>query len=155
VSRFGTNEDVDTMLQISDKAWGELEDIAAAAAIRLSTNPEQLAIEMAKSDSRSRNKAALAWLLEQDSSEIRGYFRGVLHDPSDVKRLQGVQYLSDRLSRPELQQILDEYPGDGTYYYNVVTWLDRSLYAPSPLKGMFAEDLRKEVKGVNAPITLD
>jgi len=31
-----------------------------------------------------------------------------------------------------------------TYYYNVVTWLDRLLYSPAPLRELFARDLERQ-----------
>jgi HEAT repeat protein len=141
VSRFGDERDVQLLLDASDNAWGELEALGPAAALRLSPDPQRLAIEMTRSDSRGRSKAARRWLVGQDSPEVRDYFRGLLNDGDESERILGVQYLSKRVSRAELEQLLDEYGGTDTYYYNVVTWLDRLLYAPSPLREMFARDL--------------
>ena len=39
--------------------------------------------------------------------------------------------------------MLLEYPTRSTYYYDVVTWLDRLLYSPSPLKELFARELEE------------
>jgi HEAT repeat protein len=145
VSKFGNEQDVQTLLDISDNAWGELEDLAPATAIRLSTNSQALAIEMARAGGRGRQKAAVRWLVTQDSNEVKEYFRGLLNDEAASNRVQGIQYLSKRLTADELKQLLDEYPGKGTYYYDVVTWLDRLLYAPQCLKEMFIRDLDQEV----------
>jgi HEAT repeat protein len=81
----------------------------------------------------------------QDSGEVSVYFRGLLNDESESKRAQAVRYLSKKLGTAELEELLNEYPGNETYYYNVVTWLDRILYAPSSLKEMFTRDLNIEV----------
>jgi hypothetical protein len=181
VSLFGDDTDVQTLLDISDKAWGELENLAAISAIRLSAHPNLTAIEMARSDRRGRGEAALQWLFDQDSVEVRDYFRGLLKDESGDKRAQGIRYLSSRpshvdydsgeldgyfrellndedqnnrvrgilflvkrLSRMDLERLLDEYMGQPKYYYNVVTHLDRFLYAPSVLKDMFMRDIKQE-----------
>jgi hypothetical protein len=145
VSKFGDDRDVRSLLDISEGAWGEVADLAPMAAIHLSAKPDELAIEMAQSASRAWKKAAVRWLATQDSATAKQYFRALLNDTDEDNRVQGIQYLSKRLSRKELERLLDEYPSQGTYYYNVVTWLDRLLYAPSSLKEMFTRDLDQEV----------
>jgi hypothetical protein len=40
--------------------------------------------------------------------------------------------------------MLESYLEKETYYYNVLTWLDRLLYSPSPLREMFVRELEKE-----------
>ena len=145
VSKFGDEQDVKSLMDISDEAWGELAELAAATAIRLSPNPHILAIEMARAGGSARKKAAVRWLVTQDSAEVRQYFRALLNDEQASNRVQGVHYLSKRLGREELEQLLDEYPNEGTYYYDVVTWLDRLLYAPQSLREMFLRDLDEEV----------
>jgi hypothetical protein len=100
---------------------------------------------MARAGGSARKKAAVRWLVTQDSAEVRQYFRALLNDEQASNRAQGVHYLSKRLGREELEQLLDEYPNEGTYYYDVVTWLDRLLYAPQSLREMFLRDLDEEV----------
>lgn len=138
---------MEPLLDISAKAWGELADIAAATAIQLSPNPEVLALEMVKAGDNARNKAAIRWLFRQDSPEIKKYFRGLMGDENDTNRARGVYYLSQRLSASEMEATLVEYLTGPTYYYDVVTWIDRLLYAPSPLKEMFARELEQKARG--------
>ena len=43
--------------------------------------------------------------------------------------------------RKKLEQVLERYMESKTYYYNVVCWLDRVLYAPKSFKMMFRKEL--------------
>jgi hypothetical protein len=144
VSKFGDDQDVQTLLNISEKAWGRLEKLATEAAIRLSRGPLQLALEMAISGNARKAKIANQWLKNQDSSEIRNYFRSLLDDEGESRRAVGVSYLARKLDETQMRELLDEYLGKQTYYYNVVTWVGRLLYAPSPLKEMFTRDLNQQ-----------
>ncbi|MBS1829458.1 MAG: hypothetical protein JST93_29430 [Acidobacteria bacterium] len=36
-------------------------------------------------------------------------------------------------SRGQLERLISAYQDQSEYYYNVVTWLDRYLYAPKPV----------------------
>jgi hypothetical protein len=146
LSRFGGPEDVQPLLDISEEAWPEFESLAPEAAIRLAPFPNKLAVEFADGGGRGRHDAGMRWLVGQDSTEAKVYFRRLLDDDSETKRLQGLQYLSKRMDREELTAILEGYPGEKKYFYNVVTWLDRLLYAPPALLEMFVRDLDKSVR---------
>jgi hypothetical protein len=100
---------------------------------------------MVKAGGSGRDKAGFRWLIERDSPLARAYFRSLLTDESDGNRARGIYYLSQKLPKPELEEILVEYQNEPTYYYNVVTWFDRLLYSPSPLKEFFVRQLAKQV----------
>jgi hypothetical protein len=48
------------------------------------------------------------------------------------------------MTAKEVEQFLKEYLGRETYYYNIVTWLDRLLYSPMPLRDMFTQELKQK-----------
>ena len=147
LSKLGGEEDVAALLSLADEAWGELKQLALATAIRLSPSPSRLALQMAGTGDTERNRVAFEWLVEQDDSEVQTFFRAQLLDESTDNRMRGIYYLWRKLSPPELERLLGDYPGDGTYYYDVVTWLDRLLYAPGVLKDMFARELEGLARG--------
>jgi len=133
VSRFGDEQDVQTLLDVSNGAWGELEEFGPKTAITLSHDPQSLAIAMAQSDNAARSKAALGWLVGQDSARIRDFFRSLLSDENGSRRVQAVQYLSRRFDEKELEKLLDEY----------LTWEGRNgceqARAHTPRKGRHHE----------------
>ena len=91
-------------------------------------------------------RQALKWLSCQDTANVRSYFRGLLNDEEEGKRAFGIWYLSKVMTRGELESLLNEYMGKESYYYNVVTWLDRFLYAPPEFREMFRRDLQGEAE---------
>jgi hypothetical protein len=144
ISKFGNAEDVQTLLNISTDAWGELKDFGPATAIRLSSDPDGLAFEILGPGNTVGRDAALRWLMNRDSDAVRQYFLELLTDESDRNRARGTYYLSRKLNRSEIEELLLEYPTRSTYYYDVVTWLDRHLYSPPPLKQLFDRELEQE-----------
>ena len=144
VSKFGEEGDVPALQEAADHMWGEAQELAAAAAIQLSTDGDQVALGMLKSEDRVGSKAAYSWLVRRDSPQIREYFRSSLNDESESNRLRGVYYNSTKLNHGELETLLSEYLENARYYYNVVTWLDRILYSPPTLREMFIRELEKQ-----------
>lgn len=144
LAKFGNSADVPELLAVSKEARGELKEVTLAAAIRLSEDPAGFAFELADSGDREQKREALRWLVSQDSDKVREYFRGLLGDDSESVRELAVWYLASRLTRDEMEELLREYSGRESYYYNVVAWLDRLLYAPRQLREMFVESLGRE-----------
>lgn len=141
VARHGDSSDVKSLLALSRTAWGELKELALGTAIQLSAEPQKLAMQLACSKDQVRRDEALRWLTVQDSEEVKGYFKGLLNDESEILREVAIAYLASRLSGNELEVLLQEYGQSSSYYYNVVTWLDRLLYAPADLRGLFRRQL--------------
>jgi hypothetical protein len=73
-------------------------------------------------------------LLYADNTEIRTY---------------ALAYLTNVLSEDELEKLLSEYSSAGRYYYNVVTWLDRWLYAPKKLRDSFRKELKVHISSIS------
>jgi len=69
----------------------------------------------------------------------------MLLENSDVVRRKSVGFFADSYEKDDLEKLLDRYITQPTYYYDVVCWLDRILYAPAQLKAMFIRQLAKEL----------
>jgi hypothetical protein len=59
-------------------------------------------------------------------------------------RLEAVRYLATVLSRQRVEAFLQQYVQADRYFYNVVCWIDRVLYAP----GEFAEAYERELENL-------
>jgi hypothetical protein len=77
---------------------------------------------------------------------VKKSFEELLNDESDINRVRAIRYFSRRWNAAELEEFLREYIARGTYYYNVVTWLDRLLYSPSPLRDMYVKSLEQSTR---------
>jgi hypothetical protein len=146
VSRFGTAEDVPSLLEIAKNHWGDARDEAGLAALRLTTQPFEVARELAQSGHQTLVQAGFDWLYEQDSDEVVKFFEGLLNSDGPSDRERAVYFFSVRQQK-ENAAILERQFDRETYYYNVVTWLDRLLYAPEPLRAFFAGQLKRTAKG--------
>ena len=52
----------------------------------------------------------------------------------------------------ELRALLEQCVRRESYYYNIVAWLDRLLYAPSLLREMYLRELQEKMFRVGSPI---
>jgi hypothetical protein len=144
VRRFGTSEDVPALLQISRESWGEARDEAGAAALYLSSNPVAVALELVQSNSPTLVGTGYDWLYKQVSPEVEEFFNASLESESDTARIKALYYFSRSRSSGCLESMLEAQMNRATYYYNVVTWLDRLLYSPAPLRDFFVKDLERQ-----------
>lgn len=146
VCRYGTSEDVPALLSIAKEGWGEECNEAGACALRLSPNPFDVARELVKSTRSELAQAGYAWLYGQRSQEALDFFEALLDSGNDKERVRAVYYLSKTRTNEELENVLETNLQKEKYYYNVVTWLDRLLYSPEPLKEFFVRRLEDEAK---------
>ncbi len=142
--KFGGPDDLPVLLQISTDAWGEMRDEAGAAALRLSPRPFETALELLKNRSAMLVQMGFNWLYQQDSPEVRKFFEELADDKDDTNRVRSVYYFSRKLETADLETLLETQFKKETYYYNVIFWLDRLVYAPSPLRELFAAELKKK-----------
>jgi hypothetical protein len=85
-----------------------------------------------------RIAAAAARLVTRDEAvEVTELEQLLNHRQSEV-RLAGVAELTKRLTRQQSEDLLQRYPQQGHYYYNVVAALDRRLYAPDAIVRLVA-----------------
>jgi hypothetical protein len=144
ICEFGGAEDLDELVKITTDAWGDLRQTAASAALRLSPRPLEVAYELTKNSDSEVVRIAFGWLFAQDSQDVKDFFLGLLHDENDTNRVRALHYFSRWVTRSELEEFLEIYITGETYYYDVVTWLDRLVYSPSPLREMFVRDLKQQ-----------
>lgn len=142
LSRFGNEADVMALVAIAKAGRGELRKAAADAALKL--DPGGVASEafLASNDPVLVAKGLSLMPYEQAVTSNRPV--ALLNNENLGVRTAALLYLVEKASGPELEQTLREYVTQKTYYYNVVCWLDRLLYTPSPLKEMYTRDLRRQ-----------
>jgi hypothetical protein len=82
--------------------------------------------------------AAVHTLYQPDAIDA---VRGLLNHQSEAVRVAAVRQLDILMSPAQLDEVLVDYMSQGTYFYNVVSWLDRLLFAPEPLRQRFRDQL--------------
>lgn len=143
ISKVGSPTDASTLLDIAKSAHGEAQKSAAAGALRISSEPVEAAQELMGSVQSEVVKIAFDWMLSQKSPAVKSFFLKTLNDQKDSNRIKALRYFSSLKGR-EMRKLLKQYLSQEAYYYNVVTWLDRLLYSPQPLRHVYAQDLARK-----------
>jgi hypothetical protein len=144
VCNFGDSGYESELLRIAKETYGERQEEATSGALMLSSNPAKTAAELLGSESADLAKVAFSWMTHQNRYDFSDVFKDFLHDEDGGLRIQSVFWLSKRLQRSDLEAVLLDYVESGTYYYDVVTSLDRLLYAPPRLRESFARELEQQ-----------
>jgi hypothetical protein len=137
---------VSVLLEIAKATYGKAAKEAAAGALRFSPDPIKVARELLQTSRPEVTKVVFDWMYLQDSPDVRDLFVELLDGEDEARRIRALYYFFSRLQRDELEALLEKYVGKDVYYYNVVAWLDRILYSPSPLREMFVKELEEEAE---------
>lgn len=139
--KYGDISDVEKLLEVALESGTETRRLAFDGALTLADDKiAVLEIMLKESDGKTAGKAAEElWVLDED--RVREISRVMLSADDTDKRLIGIAILVKFCKKAELEALLDEYMATSPHYYNVVTWLDKTLYAP----GRYGEFFRKEL----------
>jgi hypothetical protein len=143
VSRFGDASDVKALLVLAKEGFQSIATHAAAAALKLSPEPNEVARELTMGPHSEVKAIAFRWLLDNPSEQAKALCRELLDGQDATNRVRSTYCLSQMLNRDELEQLLKDYLARETYFYSVVTWLDRLLYSPSPVRKVFHQKLEQ------------
>lgn len=139
---LSTKDDISTLVNIALNSAGDICSEACQKALALSDNNFNIETLL-----ESNNFIIIKLCLKESLS--RGYYikkekieKLMLHTNEDV-RVITVAYLMKALKKKQakLKNILDKYLENQTYYYNVVCWLDRIIYAPQIFKKLYRNQL--------------
>jgi len=139
----GNTEDSVLLLHAAEDATGEEAIVAASVAITLFPGEGGPAFELLKSRKPELFKLAIRTLMSSTRSHLWNQIKGRLYDEDENIRKAVSAYAVLKFRPKELTKILEVYLSKDIYYYNVVFYFDRALYAKLPLRKLFL----KEIKG--------
>ncbi|HUV97959.1 MAG TPA: DUF4062 domain-containing protein [Candidatus Paceibacterota bacterium] len=145
--KLATKSDMVGLIDVALKKSGKLQEEAAAKA--LAFDEKGLAFEKFLG---SENDALVRTCLKTSLSDgvclDSGRIHSLLHSKKDQIREMAAAYIMEAFNRDKkkLERFLNDYVQSETYYYNVVCWLDRILYAPRIFKMMFRKQLAEKLK---------
>jgi hypothetical protein len=141
LAKYGDTLDAEKLLEAARRSYGETQNIAFEAALRLGQDKEEI-LEIMVNEGRHDVAAQAAehlWRLNQE--KLKELAKGMLRVDEPEKRLRGLAILVLYCEKDALEDLLEEYIGGKSYYYNVVTWMDRTLYAPGRYREYFKKEL--------------
>jgi hypothetical protein len=132
LARCGDARDSQLAVDAAFGLRGEQAGYAAEVALRLSANRPETAVKLLKSTSGAIISAALRGLDDLPLKEAVTTCLPLLTNRRAATRRLATEYLLTRLNRKQQRALIGLYINDNSYYYyNVVTIVDRHLYAPS------------------------
>ena len=148
ILRFGDKSDIEMLNKIALNSYGETKRIAIEALFKFSEDRDsRLALIINKDE--TIYKTSLQMLIKYDLPYKIEIAKILLKSEIEDRRLDGLSILISSLNEIELEKFLDDYLSQGTYYYNVVTWLDKCLYAVGAFKDLFKSKMLARLEKSN------
>ena len=148
ILHFGDKSDIEMLNKIALNSYGETKRIAIEALFKFSEDRDsRLALIINKDE--TIYKTSLQMLLKYDLPYKIEFAEILLKSEIEDRRLDGLAILLHYLNETELEKYLDDYLKQDTYYYNVVTWLDKCLYAVGVFKGLFKSKMLARLEQSN------
>jgi Domain of unknown function (DUF4062) len=141
--RFGSDTDLSLLLEIANNKYGDLKKEAAKAALKLAPGISGVATTFLNSSDVSLVVMAIDSLKKSMEPGGDKALQSLLNHKVDSVRINTLTYFIDTLSQEQLITLLNAYLEQPTYFYNVVCWIDRILYAPSPIKEIYQRRLHQ------------
>lgn len=141
LERAGDASDIPSLIAIGKEAYGELKQVAGEAALRLSPGPTGATLQLLETGDEGLIQLAFGHLTEA-AQQIRNVANQLLRHENPSIRKAALGYLATHLDENELAELLTSYQ-QGRYFYNVVCWTDRILFAPPRLREPFRKELLK------------
>lgn len=124
--------------ELAVQASGRVKAAAGAAAIVLA--PEDTFQQFAESGDETLVALALSYAAKYRSDLVE-HIWSLLNDDEGTIRAVAAGYCVSMLEDEDLEVLLNEYIAQDSYYYNIVTWLDRALYAPETVRTLYRSKL--------------
>lgn len=143
LQQVGGQQDIQTLVKLAQTRWTrEFRDEVARAASQLSAQHEPDMHTMLTTEDAIVVGHALATLFNDSQSTVSDdLVEGLLNKDVEDLRIVALAYVVSTRSEDQLVELLNRYQAQSSYYFNVVCWLDRVLYAPPPLKEAFRRSL--------------
>lgn len=144
IAENGDSSDVPKLITICTNSYGEISELAANSALQLDPGISGAVSSFLLANDIRLIKFALKYLRTEPIEITKSIAETLLLNNNDSIRRQAVFFLINKLPKEELEELLRSYPKTH-YYYNVICWLDRFLYAPSPFKEVFIKKMENEL----------
>ena len=141
----GSTSDTEAVLRISRSNNEDLKKSASRVALKLFPGANGAAAELLQTNDQVIVGLAVESLMDYELDEIRPILEPLLNNTIGQIRLKALTYFVKKLSHDDLAGLMSECLARPTYFYNVICWLDRILYAPLPLRPAYEAQLESMV----------
>lgn len=141
IAKYGGAEDVPALIKIAFDNYGSNRIEAVRYALKFSGFDKTVIKQFLESGEKEIIKICLAYDLVVKLYALTEDAKKLLMDKTDDIRLYALCYLANVLTKKELTKLLINYLAGTTYYYNVICWLDRILFASPKIRRIFKQEL--------------
>jgi|GEM_PF-1469378 len=141
ISKFGDKSDIQKLMHISSKLPQKSKDYAIETSIKLSDNKNYFIKKLLRNKDSEIVTIAAQHIKDLPVKYQIHLSKRLLLNKNDNLRSISLSILISKCHRNELEKTLDKYILNESYYYNVVTWIDRCLYA----KGRYGKYFKNEI----------
>jgi HEAT repeat protein len=146
INRFGDEDDIQNLIDVAKKKEGVLQESAARAALKLSPDVKETARSLLLTAKEDLARVVVGYLADQqDVAAMSEFLEPLLQDENDIVRRKVTAFFAKKFTEEELENLLGRYTSQPNYYYDVVCWFDKILYAPTQLKLLFTRKLEDEL----------
>lgn len=146
IAKYGTLEDVPTLIKIAFDSYGSTKIEATKQALKYSNFDKEIIRQFISSGDKDIVKACLAYDLDTKSHVMITDTKAMLMHKIEDIRIFALSYLVNVLTKQKLVKLLNEYLSGTTYYYDVVCWLDRILFASPKIRRIYRQELLSMIK---------
>lgn len=139
-AKYAGKKDIDVLSEIASS--GDVEGRIVAAKRLLKLDPgKRRSRDLLESSYSDVVKEAIYWHIANEERLDWSELSALLYSKGDEIRLLATAYAVKTWTRQKLVPLLKRYLSGETYYYDVVCWLDRVLYAPRDLAQGYKKQL--------------
>lgn len=152
LERCGTASDANALVDFARKTYyRHIKERAASLALRLDPGLSGTIDALLQSGDTILTGTAIRSLDRVNTDQGWEKVEPLLtSDKADI-RVQATAYAVAMMPTENLEQLLEQYALRPTYFFNVVCWLDRVLYAPLPLRDLYRRDLEDRLRPATMP----
>lgn len=147
IAKHGNAEDVPVLIKIAFGNYGSTSRVEAVrCALKFSSFDKAVIKQFLESGEKEIIKTCLSYDLTDKLHSLTEDAKKLLMDKTDKIRLYALSYLANILTSKKLNALLKTYLAGSTYYYNVVCWLDRILFATPKIRKVYKQELLHIIK---------
>lgn len=145
VASVGDPSDVKYLIEIAESSYGEEKKVALLGLERLAVGERDIVKTLMVSETREVRQIGVRRIGDLSEEDAIPLLEDALADQDDDIRVSAVVQVRDRIGPSRLLEVLERYMQRATYFYNVVAWVDRLVYAPAPMSSFYEAELCRRI----------
>ncbi len=141
ISKYGDSSDVENLIKVLGNNYGNSRKNILEFIFKMTDNKEALFEKLIDNEDNNVAGAVVNVFLNCEGSNQMKIASQLMKSSKDMLRVKGAAIVCENVDPAKLEEFLDDYTGRRSYYYNVVTWIDRYLYS----KGKYSEYYKLEL----------